>query len=274
MSCSTLTTQSVQLNVTVGSLPEGFCPASMQELADAIGARLIVSPSTEFNTFAIGSTAPASNVGPWLKDCLEWFVFDDATATYVPITKGGFNTQEYHTTSGNFIVPDFIYKLEIEIWGGGGGGGTEAGGIPNGGGGGGGYVTAIVDVTPGQNIPYTVGAGGATGAPGVTGGTTSFLTLSAAGGTGGDGGADRDGGLGGAASGGDINIPGQSGGYGNEGGGSGGDSSNGGAGGNFHNTFSAGVFAGIVPGGGGCGGFSVGAGLGGAGAGGAVRIKY
>lgn len=123
MSCDTLNSAAIQLNVSVASLPEGFCPANMQELANAIGARLIISPSTDFNSFAIGSTAPASNVGPWLKDCLSWFVFDDSTATYVPIdtqTPGGFKTMEFHSTSGSFTVPNFIYKIRVQLWGGGG----------------------------------------------------------------------------------------------------------------------------------------------------------
>lgn len=85
MSCETLNQQSIFLNVSFGSLPEGFCPASMQDLGAAIAARLIISSNQSFSSFAVGSLEPTSNVGPWLKDCLEWFVFDDATARYVPI---------------------------------------------------------------------------------------------------------------------------------------------------------------------------------------------
>lgn len=88
MSCETLNLQGVSLNVAMGSLPEGFCPASMQELGDAIAARLIVTPSQSFNSFAIGSVAPTSNIGPWLRDCLTWYVYDDATASYVPMRFG------------------------------------------------------------------------------------------------------------------------------------------------------------------------------------------
>lgn len=279
MSCATLNTTALNLNVSVANLPEGFCPANMQELANAIGARLIISPNTSFNTFAIGSTSPASNQGPWYKDCNQWFVYDDATGTYLPIantTPGGWRTEIYSTTSGSFTVPAYIYKLEVEIWGAGGGGGTETGGIPNGGGGGGGYCKKLFDVLPNQIIPYTVGTGGASGAPGTTGGTTTFLTLTATGGTGGTGGANRDGGLGGTGTGGDVNIKGQNGDLGSDaGGGAGGDSPRGGAGGTFFVTvFTPSRYAGIVPGGGGSGGFSVGAGVGGAGASGAVFIRY
>lgn len=86
MSCTTFNQQPVRLAVSMGALPEGFCPASMQELAQAIADRLIVTPNQQFSTFVTGSTAPPSNQGPWFKDCEEWFVFDDATGTYVPMT--------------------------------------------------------------------------------------------------------------------------------------------------------------------------------------------
>lgn len=276
MSCDTLNSSAIQLNVSVASLPEGFCPASMQELANAIGSRLIISPSTDFNTFAIGSTAPASNVGPWLKDCEEWFVFDDSTASYVPassVASGGFKTQEYHTTSGTFTVPDFIYKIEVSIWGGGGGGGVDAAGISTGGGGGGAYATGILSVTPGQMINYTVGAGGASGNPGSAGGTTTFSTLSATGGAGSANGSPL-GGAGGTATGGDINIDGQSGHNGTSGfGGAGGDSPVGGPGGTAHTSGTASFVNGKIPGGGGAGDYTSG-GDEGDGASGAVLIKY
>lgn len=276
MSCDTLNSSAIQLNVSVASLPEGFCPASMQELANAIGSRLIISPSTDFNTFAIGSTAPASNVGPWLKDCLEWFVFDDSTASYIPagsVAAGGFKTQEYHTTSGTFTVPDFIYKIEVSIWGGGGGGGVDVAGVATGGGGAGAYATSILSVTPGQMINYTVGAGGASGNPGSAGGTTTFSTLSATGGAGSANGS-LYGALGGTASGGDINIDGQSGHNGMSGaGGAGGSSPVGGPGGTASAAGTPAIVNGKVPGGGGAGDYASG-GDEGDGASGAVLIRY
>lgn len=248
----------------------------MQELANAIGARLIISPSTDFNTFAIGSTAPASNVGPWLKDCLEWFVFDDSTATYIPensVSSGGFKTQEYHTASGTFTVPDFIYKLRVQLWGGGGGGGV--GGPAPGGGGAGAYGLKIFDVTPGQMIPYTIGAGGASGTPGVAGGSSIFLTMTAGGGSGSLGGANNFGVVGGTAVGGDMNITGQSGDAGNSAsgfGGAGGDSPNGGGGGTYINPVNSAMTFGKVPGGAGAG--SITGSASGDGAGGAILIEY
>ncbi len=88
MSCSTLNQQPVRMTVSAGALPEGFCPSSMQELFDAMVQRLIVTPNQVFTSFAQGSVEPTSNVGPWLKDCETWFVWDDTTARYQPIAKG------------------------------------------------------------------------------------------------------------------------------------------------------------------------------------------
>ena len=243
----------------------------MQELGNEIAARLIISPSTEFNTFAIGSTAPASNVGPWLKDCLEWFVFDDATASYVPITKGGFDTVEVKSASGTFIVPDFIYKLKIEAWGAGGGGCNVSGGSSQAGGAGGAYGLIVADVTPGQVINYTIGTGGAAGTPATAGGATSILTLTCGGGAGGT--VTGPATAGGAATGATRGISGGSGAASvGGGGGAGGDSPLGGSGGRTDLTAGTGQ-NGILPGGGGAGGTNSNN-AGGTGANGQIVIWY
>lgn len=193
----------------MAQLPEGFCPASMQELANAIAERLVVSPNQAFTSFATGSVEPSSNVGPWLKDCLQWFFFDDATARYKIQPKGGFDTMDYRTTSGTFTVPDNIFKLKVTAFGGGGGGHSSSAGTPGGAGGGGSSGISIVTVTPGQSISFTIGAGGAGGTPGAAGGSTTVLGLTAGGGAGAS--SLIIGGLGGTATGFTINLSGQSG---------------------------------------------------------------
>lgn len=280
MSCATLNQTSIELNVSVASLPEGFCPATMQELANAIGARIIISPSANFNTFATGSTAPTSNVGPWLKDCTAWFVFDDATASYVPTTKGGFDTFQYFTTSGTFIVPSFIYKLKISAWGGGGGGMQIDGSGAASGGGGGSFGQTIMTVTPGQVIPYSIGAGGAGGtggasSPGANGGATTILALTAGGGLGAT--TVLVPGKGGTATGFTRAIVGGTGngnGSGAAAGASrnGGASPNGGSGGGDSNTPAD--RGGIVPGGGGAGGMNGTSSTGSTGGSGAILVEY
>jgi len=82
------------------------------------------------------------------------------------------------TVSGNYTVPADVYEMTVECWGGGGAGRgyTNVAQVTTGGGGGGGaYAASVVNVTPGQVIPYIIGAGGigTTGAGGL-GGNTSW----------------------------------------------------------------------------------------------------
>lgn len=269
MSCSTLSQNIVRLQVSMGALPEGACFDNLQEYANAIATRLIVTPNEAFTSFATGSVAPTSNVGPWFKDCETWFIWDDATASYIPMTKEGFNNQQYFTTSGTFIVPDFIYKLRVHAWGGGGGGLYNATGNGQAGGGGGGYGRTIFSVTPGQSIGYTIGSGGSSGSPAGAGSSTIFLTMTAGGGA---AGATNDAARGGVVTGADFPIEGGASGYSVAGQPShGGASPQGGNGGEFSPTATA-RHIGIVPGGGGCGG--LGATAGGVGAGGGILVEW
>lgn len=84
--------------------------------------------------------------------------------------------------SGTFTVPANVYLLRrVRMWGGGGGGGGASNTSSAGAGGGpGAYWEGAIPVTPGQIIPYAIGAGGTAGLGGAsptaggTGGTTSF----------------------------------------------------------------------------------------------------
>lgn len=253
----------------MGQLPEGYCPANLQELADAIAERMIVTSPTDNSSFATGSVEPASNVGPWLKNCESWYFYDDDTGGYIPQEKGGYNQMQYLLTSGNFTVPNEIYRIRVHAWGGGGGGWGNGATDTGGGGGGGGYAVADFDVTPGQVIAYTIGNGGAAGATPAAGGNTTFSTLTA---NGGGEGAQNVSGAGGSSSGGTMSISGGVGGYViTAEPGMGGDSPQGGQGGRPDNS-TASKRIGIVPGGGGSGGYStLSAGAGGAGA---ILIEY
>lgn len=244
----------------------------MQELAQAIAARLIVTPSQSFNGFAIGSVEPSSNVGPWFKDCLELFVFDDATARYVPLQiQGAFQNMSIQTTSGSFTVPDFIYRLKVTAWGAGGGGFYDASVNPQGGGGGGGRGVKIFTVMPGQVIPFTIGMGGVSGNPPTDGGDTTFLTMTAGGGK---GGILSDPVLGGAVTGADFGVQGGTSEHPAPSGlpGFGGLSPGGGSGGAFSNVAANVKIHGILPGGGGSGGYSTF--TGGNGANGIIQVEY
>lgn len=59
-----------------------------QQLADAMVSRMSLVTAQTFALFVTGSTAPTSDVGPWLKNGVEWWVWDSGTGSYVPITIG------------------------------------------------------------------------------------------------------------------------------------------------------------------------------------------
>jgi hypothetical protein len=72
------------LLVQMGAIPPTF-EGTPQELAEEMVRRmLIVSPSGT-NFIFIGDVEPTSNVGPWLKNGISWFVFDEDTKRYVPL---------------------------------------------------------------------------------------------------------------------------------------------------------------------------------------------
>lgn len=94
-------------------------------------------------------------------------------------------------SSGTFVVPQGVTKIDYTVVGGGGGAAGVNGSKNSSGGGGGGYVTSVYNysVTPGQNIPVVIGAGGAGGhwdgyKPGKTGGYSQFGSTYAMGGKG------------------------------------------------------------------------------------------
>lgn len=141
-----------------------------------------------------------------------------STTTTSTTTTGGPTTTSTTTTTNpapgsqtwsacgtySFLVPDGVTSLTIECWGSGGGGGASGDNVGGGGGGGGGYSSAIVSVTPGQNLSVVVGCGGFGGTNGDGGrgdsssaggvsaggggkGTVGSVSASGAGGSGGSG---------------------------------------------------------------------------------------
>lgn len=82
----------VSFNVTIGALPPGFS-GDPQAFASAIAARLTVTPSEPWSAFINSGAMPSSNVGPWLKNGLEWWVWSDASGTYVPHAQNGSGVQ-------------------------------------------------------------------------------------------------------------------------------------------------------------------------------------
>ena len=81
--------------------------------------------------------------------------------------------------SYTYTIPVGVEAIKIEAWGGGASGGFDSGDSKaRSGGGGGGYVTNIYEVSAGQTISITVGAGGvitgATTSPGENGSSSSY----------------------------------------------------------------------------------------------------
>lgn len=64
-------------------LPSTF-RGTPQQFMDAIVARLSIESQDELSFFVTGSVAPTSNVGPWLKNGVTWYVWDVGTGAYVP----------------------------------------------------------------------------------------------------------------------------------------------------------------------------------------------
>lgn len=135
---------------------------------------------------------------------------------------GGFSTMAVFTSSGTFTIPSGKTMIKITAVGGGGSGGSNSNTSQRGcgGGGGGGLAVKYLTVTPGQNLTYTVGAGGTapsagTNADGNTGGTTTVVyngvnVAVATGGLGG-GSSNAPGGSGGIGTTGDLLLAGNGG---------------------------------------------------------------
>lgn len=92
------------------------------------------------------------------------------------------NISELAQGSGTYTVPDGVYRLHVKVKAGGGGGGGCGTGVASSaagcGGGEGGEAEVVVDVQPGDEFPYVVGAGGGGGASGggngSSGGNSTF----------------------------------------------------------------------------------------------------
>jgi hypothetical protein len=104
-------TASIPLTFRAAPFPEGY-KADPEQMKNDIVARLYAESSESISFFASGSVAPSSNVGPWLKNGQEWYVWSDSLGEYIP--------QPIPQASLKFIAqetePDeTIYILWIEL---------------------------------------------------------------------------------------------------------------------------------------------------------------
>ena len=212
----TLRTQQVQLQLKAGT--PATTGSQVTPSADTGWVPLYVI-TVSYGQTTIGSAAIAP---AFFSPALSW---------KLPMLRPGFGTGvQNYSASGVFTVPTGISQVEVEVWGGGSGSFASIAGAPSGGGAGGGYAKKrVTGLTPGQQIPVTLGAGGSAGTVGgvapTGGGTSSFGSYVSA--TGGSlnylattaspqNGATPPG----AGVGGDVNLPGSAGqgGAGNQGG--------------------------------------------------------
>jgi hypothetical protein len=74
---TSLIIQAAPLPVTFEGTPNDFLAAMVQRMR-------VVSPNGA-NFIFIGDVAPTTNVGPWLKGGVSWYVWDNTTNSYVPL---------------------------------------------------------------------------------------------------------------------------------------------------------------------------------------------
>lgn len=86
--------QDTSLIIQMGPIPTTFA-GTPQEFANEMIRRMkIVSPSGS-SFFVVSAVEPTSNVGPWLKNGTQWWVFDEATKRYVPLDISASETRWY-----------------------------------------------------------------------------------------------------------------------------------------------------------------------------------
>jgi glycine rich protein/VCBS repeat protein len=137
------------------------------------------APSISPQFYLIGPLQLTTTTDLLYEESRQWQIAADATT-------------ETFTDVGttNWVAPDNVYSVEVQVWGAGGGGGDGPNKDAGGGGGGGAYVAGTMPVTPGNSYNITVGAGGDAGAStsaGQDGGNSTFnsTTFIAQGGKGG-----------------------------------------------------------------------------------------
>lgn len=76
--------QDTNLLIQSAPIPATFRGTPDEFRVEMVKRFKIVSPSGIF-FFVVSDTEPTSNVGPWLKNGTQWWVFDEATKRYIPL---------------------------------------------------------------------------------------------------------------------------------------------------------------------------------------------
>ncbi len=189
-----------------GDLPEGFnISASGDILAGDSGPVVVVLSGASNDVGAYNLSNLAFNLSPSYSSVAE---AEPEPEGNVSANESGNYTVATFSGSGSWAVPAGVNSVEILVVAGGGAGGGQN--VAGGGGAGGLVFNSAYSTTPGENISFTVGAGGTgyTNAAGGNGSNSIFGTITALGGGGGgynptsDGTAGYAGGSGGGGAGG------------------------------------------------------------------------
>jgi len=96
-------------------LPQGF-RGTPQQWYEAMLERIRIVAPFGFSTVVIGTLKPTSNQGPWLKDGVSWYVWDEDAADYVPLDISASQLPAYYVQEadpagtpdedGNYRTPD------------------------------------------------------------------------------------------------------------------------------------------------------------------------
>ena len=106
----------VNVPVTIKSSPlNSNFKGTPQQFQDALTARLYLETTlNSVSLVAQGSVAPSSNQGPWLKDGTTWYVWTDATGSYVPLV-ADYLTLRYVASPLTSIPDPAKYTLWIQL---------------------------------------------------------------------------------------------------------------------------------------------------------------
>lgn len=129
--------------------------AAFTTVAAGVTTLVVTAPATDGASYAFTVKALGTVAG-----------FDSAASAAVTLTAHApQHVDSYFTASGTYTVPWWAERVEFTVIGGGGGGSAYYGNGTGGCGGGSGYIGYAFNagVSPGQQVPITVGAGGARG---------------------------------------------------------------------------------------------------------------
>jgi len=103
---------SIPLTFRAAPLPERY-KADPEQFKNDIVARLYAESGESIAFFASGSVAPSSNVGPWLKNGQEWWVWSDDVGGYIPMLVPQ-ETLKYAVQSAEPDPTKYLFWIQLD----------------------------------------------------------------------------------------------------------------------------------------------------------------